>query len=247
MLVKLVTATFAAAVVVAAPAHAVINLVSNGGFETTSYKASSQIAGKNNKFGQGVASWTGAGGKHLEFLFIGGTQTSVSAANQFHDKKTYFGPSLSMLSPNGGNFVALDGDGAVAGMISQQVNGLTINKAYKVSFDWGAAQLLNRKGKITEQLKVGFGTDSQFTNIASIPTHGFSGWMASTFLFKAKTASEMLSFLSMGTPKGLPPIAVLDGVSVTTVPEASTWMMLVAGFGFAGLATRRRRMIVVAV
>ncbi|MEN9932209.1 MAG: hypothetical protein RIS17_782, partial [Pseudomonadota bacterium] len=41
---------------------------------------------------------------------------------------------------------------------------------------------------------------------------------------------------------------ILDNVSVssTVVPEPGTWMMLVAGFGLVGLASRRRRKSVAA-
>ena len=38
----------------------------------------------------------------------------------------------------------------------------------------------------------------------------------------------------------------LDNVSVGAVPEAATWVMLVAGFGFVGFASRRRRAVVAA-
>ena len=33
---------------------------------------------------------------------------------------------------------------------------------------------------------------------------------------------------------------VIDNVSVSVVPEASTWVMLLAGFSLVGLASRRR-------
>lgn len=35
--------------------------------------------------------------------------------------------------------------------------------------------------------------------------------------------------------------AFIDGVSVASVPEAATWMMLIAGFGLVGAASRMRR------
>jgi PEP-CTERM motif len=38
----------------------------------------------------------------------------------------------------------------------------------------------------------------------------------------------------------------VDNVSVSAVPEASTWAMLIAGFGLVGVAARRRRMGTVA-
>ncbi|MGH6911978.1 MAG: PEPxxWA-CTERM sorting domain-containing protein, partial [Phenylobacterium sp.] len=61
------------------------------------------------------------------------------------------------------------------------------------------------------------------------------------FNFTATSNSQLLTFLSVGTPSGLPPIALLDGVSLTMVPEPSTWAMMLLGFGGIGAMIRRRR------
>ncbi|QYE36774.1 PEPxxWA-CTERM sorting domain-containing protein [Polymorphobacter megasporae] len=65
--------------------------------------------------------------------------------------------------------------------------------------------------------------------------------MHESFTFHAKSTSQVLSFLSNGTPVGLPPIAVLDGVSVAAVPEPAMWGLMLVGFGLVGTAVRRRR------
>ena len=57
--------------------------------------------------------------------------------------------------------------------------------------------------------------------------------------FTATGSSELLSFLSVGTPTGLPPIATLDGVSLTLVPEPAALGLL--GVGLVGLVAVRRR------
>jgi PEP-CTERM motif len=64
--------------------------------------------------------------------------------------------------------------------------------------------------------------------------------------FTATSASELREFASLGAPSGQPPVALLDGVSMTgltgAVPEPGMWAMM--GLGFAGLglvAYRRRR------
>jgi hypothetical protein len=63
-----------------------------------------------------------------------------------------------------------------------------------------------------------------------------------TFDFTANATSEALSFLAVGSPAAnLPPFALLDGVSLTAVPEPSTWAMMLAGFGGLGFAAFRRR------
>ncbi len=80
-----------------------------------------------------------------------------------------------------------------------------------------------------------------------VASQGFTGWMTASFDFTATSASEVLKFLSIGGPTSLPPVALLDDVSLTgdipgSVPEPATWAMM--GMGFAGLglvAYRRRR------
>jgi hypothetical protein len=59
--------------------------------------------------------------------------------------------------------------------------------------------------------------------------------------FTADAVTETLNFLSIGTPTGLPPMALLDGVSVTAVPEPAAWAMMLLGFGGIGAAVRYRR------
>jgi hypothetical protein len=66
--------------------------------------------------------------------------------------------------------------------------------------------------------------------------------MLENLTFTANSTSELLSFLAVGTPSGnLPPFALLDGVSLTAVPEPSNWAMMLAGFGGLGFAAVRRR------
>lgn len=45
----------------------------------------------------------------------------------------------------------------------------------------------------------------------------------------ASTGTEVLTLLSQGTPTSLPPIVLLDGVSLTNTPEPAT-------YGLVGLA-----------
>lgn len=221
-------------------------VVANAGFEASSYSASSQFGA--NYFGQGIAGWTGTG---FEIYFVGGTQTTVSAANQYYDPQTYFRPNVTT-SPDGGNFVMLDGDSSFQGgdatiagsTISQTISGLTPGLRYDVGFDWAASELINRTGATTERLAVTFGSDAQTTATVSVPSGGFSGWMQQSFNFMASGTSEALTFLSFGTPAGLPPVALLDGVSVVqTVPEPASWAMLGLGLAVLGgtLGSARRR------
>ena len=245
-------AAVAAAAALSAAGAQAAEFVTNGGFEAHSATVTSNTQFGGGFGGQIVNGWTGGGGAfpgnpdHLQFYYFGGTQTSVSATNEFGDPQAYFHPSLSTLSPNGGNFVALDGDGLGSsdfrGVLSQNITGLTIGNTYTLSFNWGAAQLINRTGATTEQLHVTFGSDVFDTAIVPNPSGGFSGWMTVNTNFKATSTSQLLTFLSIGSPAGLPPIAVLDGVSLHSgVPETATWAMMLVGFGGLGAMIRRRR------
>ena len=253
---KLPSTVAAVAVVMAISSSAsAFEFVTNGGFETTTYATSSEFGGTAGPGvsyvpSQGVTGWTGAGGTALQFLYIGGTQTTVSPINRYDDPNAFFYPSLNVLSPNGGNFVALDGDQDpnvnVQGSISQVINGLVVGEFYNLDFNWGAAQLANRTGATTEQLHITFGASTADTGILAVGSGAFSGWQAGHFQFQATSTSQTLSFLSVGTPFGLPPIAVLDGVSLTAVPEPTTWAMMLLGFGGIGAMIRRRRQTLVA-
>ena len=78
-----------------------------------------------------------------------------------------------------------------------------------------------------------------------VASQGFTGWFTASMDFTATSASEMLVFLSVGGPTSLPPVALLDGVSLTGVtggaPEPATWAMIGLGFAGLGVAAYRRR------
>ena len=110
-----------------------------------------------------------------------------------------------------------------------------------MSFAWAGAQQTGFTGATTEQWLVTLGTSTQNTNVVSMPSTGFSGWMNQTFNYVATSSSEVLSFLANGTPTGVPPFALLTNVSVTKVPEpASATLMITAVAGLIGIARRRR-------
>ena len=169
-------------------------------------------------------------------------------------------------APAGGNFIALDGDATgifgefVQGQISQALSGLTPGEKTEVSFFMAAGQAFDFSADVglTEKFQVslcpGQSASSPVTNCAggveSTPARtygdrGFSPWAQETLTFTPTSAREVLSFLSVGTPGDLPPIALLDGVSVKQVPvatpEPGTWSLLVLGFAIAVVASRRRK------
>jgi len=225
------------ALAVGSVAHAG-DVITNGNFSSSSY-----AAGTNDQFGtgfggQGVTGWQGNGGYNIYF----GTDVTTNAISQYATPGEHLYPTAF---PIDGAFVALDGDTTVQGGISQSLTGLQVGKNYTLTFDWAAGQLANRSGDITEALNVSFGAQSFNTGTLNVSSGGFSGWQHVTYVFTASSANQTLSFLSVGTPNGLPPMALLDNVSLT-VPEPATWAMMLLGFGGIGAMIRRRRQVLVA-
>jgi len=156
----------------------------------------------------------------------------------------------TQLDPDGGFFIVMDGDdsGAINEYIKQTVTGLDPAKTYDLSFYWAGTQLQQYSGPTTSQLQVSLGNQTFDTPTVSGVTHYFSGWLKEDFIFSPQAASETLRFLSVGTPSD-PPMALLDGVSLTEVgggvpggvPEPSTWALLMIGFGGVGFAAYLRR------
>ena len=117
-----------------------------------------------------------------------------------------------------------------------------MGQKYTVGFDWAGAQQSGYTGPQTEQWAVSLGNQTQTTAVYNNPSHGFSGWMHESFTFTATSGSEALSFLAIGTPTGVPPFSLLDGVTmVAAVPEPETWALMLCGMGLIGAVQRRRR------
>lgn len=242
----------------AAQATPVTELVTNGSFETSLYTVNHEFSTRAGTptvgtppTTQGVTGWTGTG---FTLYFIAGTQATTGAITEFNDTQNYLRSNV-ILSPDGGNFVAMDGDdlsgtggtGSVpGGTVAQTINGLTVGSQYNVSFDWAGAQLQNRSGSTTERVGVQFGRDVQSTTTVNNVSGGFTGWMQQTFRFTAAATSQLLTFISYGTPVGLPPLILLDGVSVravvpAAVPEPASLAAMVAGLIGLGVLARHRR------
>jgi hypothetical protein len=194
----------------------------------------------------GWTSGTGDAGL-LAFLIAPGTaDTTGSHDVRFNDTFLLWGTNdgglnaIPASSPNGGNYVALDADSTYSGTgISQQLGGLVVGQKYAVSFYWAATQQHGFDGATTESVKVGFGTNTpQTTATYNLASHAFSGWMSQTFVFTAKTTTDTLSFLAVGGPNGLPPFSLLDGVTVTQLPEPAALPLV--GLGLAAIPVVRK-------
>jgi len=231
-------------VVASAGSANAIQLVQNGSFESTTVTKSTEFGTLYG--GQVVNNWTSAG---YNILFQPGdfkADTSFGA-----DTLSLWGspgtPANGLsLSPDGGNY--LGGDPVFnQGPISQTITGLEVGKTYTLEFYYAGAQQRGRRGATYEGWQVNFGGDVFNTPTINTPDRGFNGWYKAKTQFTATSTSQVLSFLATGGPAAAePPFALLDGVSLSAVPEPATWAMMIMGFMGVGVAARRRRAATVA-
>lgn len=242
--------------------HAGANLVTNGNFTSLS----GTKAAPNYFVGYGwteLNGWTysSAPAPNAALYTFPGADNSTGACRPGGCFPLYgphngynngFGPP-----PGGGNFLASDATD-FQGSFSQTIDGLIPGKKYQLSFVWGGNEYLDSSslgatGQFSVDWEVFLGPSLSpgesplvTTPDATYDAHGFSGWKTETFDFTYTGSStpQLLSFLAQGTPAGVPAVALLDGVSLTAVPEPSSWVLMLAGFagvGAVGYRAARRK------
>jgi len=246
-----VLAAFVLVLLVAAAPTAqggIVNFVTNGDFETlaagnTLGSAGGYFCKSGTTCVSNVANWSsichagsscGGGGTPDAILFAntGGSAFNGSIGLWAMGTDGLTSGSKVPNSPTGGNFVAFDGDLGYNASISQTITGLTPGATYVLSFWQGAAQQNGTTGNTTEQWKVTFANQTQTSTVMNNVSHGWVPWnqqLMSFTLSAASTGTEVLTFLSQGTPGGEPPVVLLDGISLIATPEPAT-------FGLVGLA-----------
>lgn len=246
---KILLAAALAAIATPAPA---VNLVVNGGFEMT-------LGGKlpNFEFGasfpanaNAVIGWQSPLTNAYNLLWNPATAFTAAgnAQTRFGGGSEWLWPGSDVPggdiggpSPTGGYFIGLDGDSSVRGPVQQMINGLVPGRDYLLTLDIATGQIRSRRGDTTEQLRVSLGSETYFGPVIANPDRGFQAWRPLSFTFTADSASELLSFLSLGTPNGLPPIIFLDSIRLEKVPAPSALVLFGLGaMAVAGARLRRR-------
>jgi hypothetical protein len=231
----------------AVAASADVNLVANGSFSDTGGVMQNYRVDASNLPGWIVQQDNGYDGGYNDCIVISG--------NNGTDNCGLSGPYASVQqspgnSPDGGNYFFMDGDthDPVHNWLYQTIGGLTVGDTYKLTFFQAASEAYGYTSPVNLYWDVNFGTtiaDANITQSATmaVPGAGSHAWESQSMTLKATSTSEILGFLAIGTPYNQPPIAYLDGVSLTDVgvtPTPEPGYLALVGAGLAGLFAVRK-------
>jgi hypothetical protein len=124
---------------------------------------------------------------------------------------------------------ALDLSGTSLGTISQALT-TAVGQTYDLIF-YFSNNNFSGAGTYSGKVSVG-GLNTIFSHVEGTPWTQFKG----TFV---GTGNDTLTFESLTNQNNGG--VFLDSVNVSAAPEPATWLMMIAGFGIAGAALRRKR------
>jgi hypothetical protein len=211
-----------AAGLAAAPALAATNLVANGGFETPSLQT-----GTFRLFDTGESGLTG--------WDVLGSEDNVALLDTAYAER-----NITFNAFAGENALDLSGGGqrGLDAGVAQWIDTVA-GKRYTLSFWVGNADGSgngNYAGASIVDLAIDGGARRSFAN-SDVTFHGVN-WKQVTTSFTAGGERTRIAFFNGTTADAF---SGLDGVRVIEgVPEPAAWSLMITGFGFAGVALRRR-------
>jgi choice-of-anchor C domain-containing protein len=197
------------------PASAAVNLIQNGSFEEGAYNFDLPAFNTLNFGSTVITGWT-VGGHSIDWI----------------DTHWVEGPAA------GNRSVDLSGLGL--GSVASQTFTVTPGQTYEVSFLMAGNP---DNGPSIKTLDVSLSSSSG--HVFNFDTTGRSlgamGWEEKSFTFVALGSTETIMFTSLGGGGPNPFYGpALDLVSVSAVPEPSTWALMLLGFAGVGFAAWRR-------
>lgn len=222
------------------------NLVQNPSFEIhtgTQFQGAGFFGNQLGQMAANFPSWTVT--PTTQSIAVVGDNNVVTGGNAWVELAGW----PSAMTTSGDIFFIADGDftNGVDALISQVISGLSIGSAYELSFDWGAGVCkvvppCNTPPPFNSGWDITFGSHTDSVNSGPVPFQSFSGWKTYSNIFTATATSQTLSFLSKGGPSGVPPLSLLDNVSLTMADAPGPLGILGVATAF-GYSRRLRRRI----
>jgi hypothetical protein len=128
--------------------------------------------------------------------------------------------------------------GMTGGTASIDLN-LAANTTYKLSFLLSGDNVPGDSYDFIASI-----AGSTFTTQGTVGTAGSNPGVLETYSFTTGAAGSYTLALSQAPLNGGAGSPIVDNISIASVPESATWMMMIGGFGMVGAGMRRRKVAV---